>query len=166
MLLLGNYCHSFWSACSRFSLRKYFLKYDLIILSFVSSLATWRDADFHFLPFLIWYNLTFFSPLCIFLNIIKYLFSSAVLISLHHHCCSSVYLFFPQQEVEKLSHSIQKFVLQDMENLTNGYFLLFFLQVLLDIFNCSVHHIYVCEHFNYFMYLNSFSWLLSRVQVE
>lgn len=49
-----------------------------------------------------------------------------------------------------------------MENLTNGYFLLFFLQVLLDIFNCSI----VCEHFNYFMYLNCFIWLLSRVQVE
>lgn len=166
MLLLGNYCHSFWSACSRFSLRKYFLKYDLIILSFVSSLVTWRDADFHFLPFLIWYNLMFFSPLCIFFTLLNISFpqlysSPFITIVAHLFTC-----FFPQQEVEKLSHSIQKFVLQDMENLTNGYFLLFFLQVLLDIFNCSVHHIYVCEHFNYFMYLNSFIWLLSRVQVE
>lgn len=97
-----------------------------------------------------------FLPFMHFFNIIKYLFSSAVLFSLHHHCCSSAYLFFPQQEVEKLSHSIQKFVLQDMENLTNGYFLLFFLQVLLDIFNCSI----VCEHFNYFMYLNCFDCFL------
>lgn len=49
-----------------------------------------------------------FLPFVHFFNIIKCLFSSAVLIFLHHHCCSSVYLFFPQEEVEKLSHSIQK----------------------------------------------------------
>lgn len=74
-------------------------------------------------------------------NIIKYLFSSAVLIFLHHHFCSSVYLFFPQ--LRSCLTASKKCVLQDMENLTNGYFLLFFLQVLLDIFNCNVHHIYV-----------------------
>lgn len=110
VLLLVNYCHSFWSACSRFSFRKSFLKYDPIILFCIQfSNMTW-EADVQFLPLLIWYSL--FSSLCIFLNIIKYLFSSAVLVFLHHHCCSSVYLFLPQQEVEKLSRSIKLFAFQ------------------------------------------------------
>lgn len=132
---------SFWSACSRFSLRKYFLKYDLIILSFVSSLVTWRDADFHFLPFLIWYNLMFFSPLCIFLTLLNVSFpqlysSSFITIVAHLFTC-----FFLRKKLRSCLTASKNCVLQDMENLTNGYFLLFFLQVLLDIFNCSVHHI-------------------------
>lgn len=142
MLLLGNYCQLLICMQQIFFeeiLFEIWSDYPFFCIQFSNTMGSW--FPFFTISDLIQSHV--FLPFVHFFNIIKCFFSSAVLIFLHHHCCSSVYLFFPQQEVEKLSHSIQKCVLQDMENLTNGYFLSFFLQVLLHIFNCSVHHIYV-----------------------